>query len=90
MAKTKRIAEPTGAEDQVAAEAVTHDDGKASVILREGPFDGAHDALPEGTVVQKNELHITSSALKVCAIYQVAESEGGIPTYRLARTEPIY
>ncbi len=89
MAK-KRIDEPKGTDEGVAAEAAAVPDGQASVILREGPFDGAHDALPEGTTVQKNELHIPARHLKVCAIYQVAESEGGIPTYRLARTEPIY
>ncbi len=90
MARTKRIEEPTGVEDQVPAETATVPDGKASVILRDGPFDGAHDALPEDAVVQKNELHIPSRVHKVVAVYQVAESEGGIPTYRLARTEPLY
>ncbi len=65
-------------------------DGRASVILREGPFDGAHDALPADTVVQGNELLIPAPVHKVCAIYQVTEPEDGIPTYRLARTEPIY
>lgn len=90
MARTKRIEEPTGAADSVAADTVVDPDGQASLILRDGPFAGAHDALPEGAVVQKNELHISSKALKVCAVYQVTEAEGGIPTYRLARTEPIY
>lgn len=90
MARTKKITEPTTTDDQVPADSAVVPDGRASVILREGPFDGAHDVLPEGTVVQHNELHIPSKALKVCAIYQVTEAEDGIPTYRLARTEPIY
>ena len=89
MAK-KRIEEPTAAEDQVSTAEATTPDGKASVILREGPFDGAHDVLPTGAVVHGNEIHVPSREHKCVAIYHLTESEGDLPTYRLARKEPTY
>lgn len=64
-------------------------DGTVSVVLRDGPLDGAHDALPEGSQVYANELHIP--APKCVAIYVRADEPGlDVPAYRFVRSEPVY
>lgn len=63
-------------------------DGVVSVILRGGPWDGAHDALPPDSIVFRNEVHIPAPG-KMC-IYQKKKSESNLPTYRHVRDEPVY
>ncbi len=63
-------------------------DGTASVILRGGPYDGALDALPEGSEVFRNEVLIPSPG--AMNVYQRKKPEGGLPAYRFVRAEPVY
>lgn len=63
-------------------------DGVASVIFRGGPLDGAIDALPDGAVVNRNELLVPVPG--AMAVYQRKKPEGGLPTYRWVRNEPVY
>ena len=64
------------------------EDGKASVILRGGPCEGAFDVLPDGTEVDRNELRVPAPG--VMAVYQRKKAEGGLPTFRHVRDEPVY
>jgi hypothetical protein len=62
----------------------------ATVILREGPAEGAFETLPPGSLYQMNDSELHVPCVGLVAIYRRTETEAELPTWRYHRQEPTY